>query len=464
MMRPLLLFVGICAANMVNAQRYFGVATSEYSSYNSLFLNPASIAGCNEKVVVNIFSIGVSADNNLGTFSKLSELGNTNAFTNSGGNQFSMLVPVAEVRGPGVLIGLNDPHKQTFALTTRVRGINQFNNFNQSLYKTVTDGTNSSNQNYTFQTSDFNWTAHIWSELGLSYGIVVVDNDESQLKAGITLRYLGGIDYLTLKGNNLNVRYTSGNDTFYASQSDIEYGSNILSANNAISNGVSTSNLLGSFFGSKQGGGLGADVGVSYSYIFGGGGPGSSEDSHKLGLSASVTDIGAVKYKEGNNFVVNVTGNGYLTGKGLSDHLNNYNDFRNYIVTQGFTADTGSRSTKVYMPTAFLFGADYQIYQHIYVNATYIANLANRQNYGNSYYNQLTITPHYDMKLLSAALPITYSALAHDMKIGMGFRIGGFFFGSDDMLALFSNHQHGFGFYMGGCIPIFKKTDKADVK
>jgi len=457
-------------SGMANAQRYFGVATGDYSAVNSLYLNPANIAGSKEKVVISLFSFGIAVDNSLGTFSKLTDItsGNTNAFNNSGTKDFNMLIPSAEIRGPGVMIGLNDDHQQSFALTTRIRVMNQFNNFDQSLYTLVTNPTQNNNQNYSYQTSNFNWTAHLWSELGLSYGIVILDQDNSQLKAGITLRYLGGIDYLGLKGNNLNVDYKAGNDTFYASHSDLEFASNIISAKNAITNGVSSSSLLSSFFGSKAGSGLGADIGVVYTYRLGDNGPiganSNSVDGHKIKVSAAVTDIGSIKYKEGNNFVVNVTGNGYVTGQGLSDNSDNYNDFRNYAVSHGFTADTSSRSVKVHMPTALLIGGDYQVYQHIYANLTYMANLVNRQIFGNSYYSQLTVTPRFDMKIVSFGLPITYSMLAHDVKLGFGFRVGGFFFGSDDMLGFFSSNQHGLGFYFGGCIPIFKKQPQAEIR
>ena len=133
-----------------------------------------------------------------------------------------------------------------------------------------------------------------------------------------------------------------------------------------------------------------------------------------------------------------------------------------YALRQGFTADTGSQATKVHMPTALLISGDYQVYKRFYVNATYVANLVNRQLFGNSVYNQLTITPRYDSHIFTVGLPITYSALAHDLKMGIGLRVGGFFLGSDDMLALVSSHQYGFNFYMGGYIPIRKKDHKKD--
>lgn len=457
------------------AQHYMGLATSDYSAMNSLFLNPASIADCNEKVVVNTSSFALSFDQSLGTFSSFTSIinnvgkgnGSTAVFNNAGHKTFNMLLPVLEVRGPAVMICLNDEHEQGFAFTTRLRAFNQLNNFDQSIFNTVSDPKSVSNGDYHYTSKNFNWTAQLWKDYGLSYGIMVMKQDQSELKVGVTARYMGGIGYLGIKGNNLDVDFVTGSDSFHATNSDLEFASNLTSVSNGVSNGLNAGSLAGKFFGAGAGSGFGGDIGVTYIYKIdeGGGKPrgiASEQDDHKLSLSVSVTDIGSVKYKAGNNYVVNASGSGYLTGEGLKDSIGNFTSFKNYTKQQGFKADTASAATKVHMPTALVISGDYQIYKHFYANITYIGNLVNRQLFGNSYYSQFTVTPRFDMKLVTIGLPITYSALAGDMKMGLGFRIGGFFFGSDDMLAIFSNNQHGFGFYMGAYVPVFKKKPKEE--
>ncbi len=464
-----LLFVLVCSLIAIStaAQHNLGLATSDFSALNSLYINPASIAGCNEKIAVSLFSVNMAVDNNEGTFSNLSKIDKSkDVFNFTGKGNFSALAPAVELRLPGILVSLNDPLKQTFALTARIRAINQFNNFSQDLYSTVSDSNHTNTQDFHYKTQNFNWTAHVWSEIALSYALVAMDEGPHKIQAGISLKYLGGIDYLSLKGKNLDIDYKAGSDTFYATNSDLEFASDAISANNAYSNGVSSSGIINKFFGAKAGSGFGMDIGVTYTYTIGGEKSGynkwTSEDGHKLRVSAAVTDIGSIKYKQGDNFVVNVTGNGYITGKGLSDNLKDYTTLRNYAASQGFSVDTGSKTTKVHMPTALIMNADYQIISKVYVNLLYLGNLANRQNYGNSYYSQVTLTPRFNYKLIGVALPITYSTLASDVKVGLGFRISGFYFGSDDMLALMSNHQHGFGFYFGAYVPIYRKPSKDD--
>ena len=462
-----------------NAQFNLGIATSNWSGTNSLYLNPANIADAREKFTIDLFSLNMGVDNNLGSLNSKGGLigavtnGNTNnMFAYSNNNQFSLLAPYARVNGPGFMISIN--HKHSIAFTTAIRGMNQFNNFDKTLYQTITNTSSVASGNVDITSSKFNYTAHLWSEAGLSYAGVLLDKEHNELKVGATLRYLGGIAYVGLKGDNLNAKYTSGSDSFLAAtNSDIEYSSNVLSTSSAISNGLSNNSLLSEFFSGKAGNGIGGDIGIVYDYIKDpnretydmDGKTGLvdySKNRYTLRLSASVVDIGSILYNSSNNSNAEIRGNGVLTGTGLKNNISNYTDFRNYIVGQGFTADTVHKNTSVYMPTRLLLSADYDIYKRWYINATFIANLANRQNFGNSYYNQITVTPRYDTRWLSVGLPITYSMLSNSLKAGIGIRVSGFFVGSDDMLALFANHQYGFNFYIGGFVPFdkFKPKDR----
>src|SRR4051812_45280972 len=77
------------------SQRYLGIATSDWNAINSLYLNPANIADCREKISIGIFSLNMSVDNNLGHLPKIEDIyrttnGDNNLFTNSGKTNFSM--------------------------------------------------------------------------------------------------------------------------------------------------------------------------------------------------------------------------------------------------------------------------------------------------------------------------------------------------------------------------------------
>lgn len=448
-----------------------GIATGNWSGMSSVYLNPANIADNRDRLVIDLVNVNAGVDNNLGKLNTVSGLnrfinGNStninDVFTYSNRNNFSLIAPSAELRGPGFMLAIN--HKHSVGFSTRVRGMNQFNNFNQSVYRTITDADYTANGiNLTSQ--NFNWTGHVWAEAAVTYGVVLLEKGKHELKAGVTLRYLNGIGYLGLKGNNLNLRYSG--DTITATNTDIQYSSNLVSSNSALSSGIGSNSIFDQLVNSKTGNGIGGDIGVVYDYIQDPEGTSFEMDGkknvgdqtinrYKLRVSASVTDLGSIFYNTNGNFSVNVRGNGMITGQGLINNVKNYDDFRAYAVRQGFNVDTGKSSNRLYMPTSIVLSADYHAWKNIYVNATYFNNVVNRQNYGNSYYNQLTVTPRYDTRRYSVAVPITYSALSESMKMGLGVRVYGFFIGSDDMLALVS-HQYGMNFYAGGFVPFHKK-------
>ena len=462
------------------AQRMLGVSTSDWSVMNGLTMNPANIADSREKIVLELFSVNAGIDNNLGSFGSVGDLtkalnnGTTGSLFNySNRSTFSLMAPALEMRGPGLMYSINRKH--SVALTTGVKIFNQFNNFDQTLFRTLVDPNytyeGSSTGDIDFTSKNFNYTVQSYAQLGLSYGVVLLDQKEHKLKAGLTLRYLRGIGYVSMKGNNLDAHFRNANDSMFVTNSDMEFASNLLSTRSAFTEGFAGSNVLSNVFGSNSGKGIGGDAGLVYEYM-----PMSEKNKrrvmndsrYKLRVSASVTDFGSIKYKSTSNSNAYLTGNGYITPKGL-DTVHTFDEFRTYAKHQGFTADTVSRATTVHLPTALVLGADYNIRGNWYANATIVTNLANRQNFGNSYYGQISVTPRYDVKLFSVALPISYSSLTRHMKVGLGLRLTGLYIGSDDMLAVFAKNQYSFNVYAGGYVPLFRqkgyrnKVDTADL-
>ncbi len=461
------------------AQRFFGVASSNWSGTSALYLNPALLADNREEFSIDLFSLNVGADNNLGTFSSVKNLvnrafsGNSNdvssllKYTTNG--NFNMMAPYVEVRGPGFLVNIKQKH--TIAVSTRIRAMNQFNNFGKTLYQIIADPQQVPVSNdYPVYNKNFNWTAQLWSEVGVTYATTLFTSGRSRLNLGVTGRYLGGIGYLAFKGNNLDVYYRVSNDSLHASNSDFQYASNLLSTNNAYNNGLTNQTLLNTLFGPKNASGIGGDIGLVYEYrtnyeektyemdgrtdIVD-----HSKNHYKFRISAAVTDLGSINYKSG-SYQANVTGNGAVTGQEIAANSNNFGSFMTYVAQKGFHADTSLSPVRLYMPASLLLSFDYHAARHVYVNATYVSNIGNRQNFGNTWYNQLTVTPRYDSRRFSFGLPLTYSALNKDFKMGFGARFYGFFVGSDDMLAYFSNNHFGFNFYMGAHVPLNHKIPK----
>ena len=466
-----------------NAQRYFGIATSNWSGTNSLYLNPASIADSRNKFTIDLFSVNGLADNDLGTLSKdnlFTKINNrdilsvNDVFKFDNKSSVNLMAPYAEVRGPGFMWNID--HKNSIGLTTRLRGANQFTDVSQSIYRSILDPkyAQHGNGNYNLNSSNFRWNAATWSEIGLSYARVLVEREKNFLSVGITARYLGGIGYLNMTGNSVDASYYAASDSLRLTNTDVSYSSNILNSGTTVNAGTSNSEYFNRFFGKKGGSGFGGDIGFSYEfrpdyakYRYDMDGKTNITDrstpQYKLRVSAAVTDIGGINFKTADNRQATLSGSGYVKGSELSNNVSNYKDFKAYAQSRGFNVDSGSQSTVYHMPTALVLGLDYKLTGDFYVNATYINNLADRKQIGNYYYNQVTVTPRYDTRVFSIGLPITYGMQSQSVKMGLGARVAGFFVGSDDMLALFSNNQYGFNFYAGAFVPVnFRKPKDSD--
>lgn len=463
------------------AQRYLGIATSNWSGTNGMYLNPANIADSRHKFTIDLFSVNLGVNNNLATFKdgvgglfNISDNSNASDILNLDQNkdEFSMLLPYVEVRGPGAMVSINKKH--SVALTTRVRAINQIHNFNQDLYGNIVDQnflSAGSQQVYSIRTNDFNYTTHAWSEIGLSYGGVILDAGKHFLKGGITLRYLRGSAYVSFTSDGITATAYPTSDSLVLTNTNISYGSNV--ANNSFSSDF-TDLLKG------NGTGFGGDIGFVYEWR-----PDAGSDKYKYDMdgqtgilnrgmnqykiraSLAVTDFGSIKYSD-NNFTTNIRTKtsqiAVIKGSTLIDSISNYNDLREYAGNHNLALDSGTNnaSSKVVLPTSIVASVDYNAVSNLYFNAMFIGNMANRNQYGNSVYGQFTLTPRWDTRVFSAGIPLTYDFLTQSMKFGLGLRVGGFFLGSDDLGGMFGD-ANGVNFYFGAYVPFnYKKPKDSD--
>ncbi len=466
-MKKYVLTVVLLAASVITseAQQFLGISTSNWCGMNNIELNPANIADSRTRFALNLFSLNVGVDNNLASIN-LSKVMNAffhaknpnlnDIFTFSKSNEFNVILPVADIYGPGLMVSIDD--KNSVAITTRIRGIDQFNHFDQNLWKAAMNP-GSVNGDIAIKSDNFNWTANVWSEIKLTYAREVYNKGEHYLKGGISLTRLGGIGFLSLKGNNLDGEYVKAQDSIHSTKTDVEFATSAINSTNELTSGLS--DVLGQFFGKKGGNGWGADLGMVYEWR-----PeetnstDQSSNKYKLRGSLAVTDIGSINYT---SLQATITANGSMSTGDFAKSAKNFSNFAGYANSHGYHMDTTGRSTKVHLPTAMIMGVDYYVMEHFYVNGTWITNLANRMNFGNSVYGQVTITPRWDTKYFCVALPLTYSAMTQGIKAGLGFRAGGFIFGSDDMLAFFGAKAYGVNFYVGGFVPINKKIKKIKI-
>jgi outer membrane protein OmpA-like peptidoglycan-associated protein len=452
------------------AQKYMGIATSNWGGTNMLYLNPANVADSRHKFTIDLFSLGMGLDNSsaaidMGEATKFKNFSNAVTFNTK--EDFSIILPSAEIRLPGFMVSLGNKHG--IALTSRVRAMNQFHNFSQDMYRLVTDSTATNfTQNQQLVAEEFNWTGHAWMDIGLTYGGVIYEKGQHMIKGGITGRYLRGAAYLSILSNNINAKYNyiPGQDaTLTLTNTDFQYSQ--ANAAGLFGGGdVKFNDLVGS-----AGKGFGADLGVvyewrpnngKYTYDMDGktGLLDRSKNPYKLRFSASVIDLGSIKYQNSDNIVFNTNNLNPTVVKGteIGDLITDTTELANYLESRGMTATRAKGETKVGMPTMMVIGLDYHAIGKLYVNATYMSNMASHTKPGNSFYGQFTVTPRFDSRVFTLSVPITYSMLSSTARIGAGVRVGGFFGGMDDIITL--GGRYSANFYFGAYVPINKKKPR----
>ena len=436
------------------AQRYFGVATGNWSGMNSLYLDPANIACATDKYTIDVFSVNMGFDNNSAMLThNIFKTGNILRQDNvnihdvvnfTDRNLISVMGPYMEYRLPGLMVKLDN--NQTIALTTRIRSFNTINNFSQDFLRSILDiDFRNSIGDYKVAMNNLNWTANTWSEIGLSYANVLYKKDKHKVTGGFTFRYLNGIAYSSIVSKQFNGDYNS-ESKIVTFNSDVHITSNIMNTQ-----GMNSKSISSWLLGNNGGHGWGGDVGLNYEYR-----PGNEEDMYKIKVSFAITDIGAINYAT-NNQQIHLYGSGSMDINKMSDSVKNYNSFVSYANASGLKADTTKAAAKVHLPTALVAGVDYNINNLFFASIMYNGNLVSRTIYGNSYYSQVTVTPRYDTHKFAVGLPITYSTLSQKMKMGLGLRYGGFYVGSDDMMAFVASNQTGMNIYAGAFFHINPK-------
>ena len=454
-MRPLItiLLATLFFGHHTFAQKLLGVASGNNCVMESMFLNPANLGGCDDKYLIPLISTNVFIDNNLGTLSSLGKLmrsnkkkngNNTSLFTYGGNPKFSMIAPMIELQGPGIIRSIDGLH--SLAFTTRLRIFNQFYNFDKLLFQISTNTPD--NTTVTADLKNFKWTLHMWSEAGLSYGGVLWRDEKQQLKIGTKVNILGGIAYAGLDGKKLNLAYKSDVDSISANNADLVFSNSISGTDNSISSSQILDNVLGG-----SGHGFSVDAGLVYVLLKGRKQKNENiAPDHKLSLSLSATDFGYITYNS--LTTTSISGSGYISSTGISANVKNFSDFNGYLRSKGFRDETVTKADVVYLPATINAGIDYNFFTSYYASLIYIFNFSNDFNFGNKYFSQVTLTPRYDTKKYSVGIPITYNSLTRNLRFGIGFRAGSFFAGSDDILLLVANHQYGFGFYIGGFLKV----------
>ncbi|MDP3359680.1 MAG: DUF5723 family protein [Lutibacter sp.] len=437
----------ICCFNIATyAQSYFGYTLDNYSGIHGVTINPANIVDSPFKADINLVSasffggsdyLSINIQDILKAEEGFSFDDNVKKFPKDDNNFFLN----ADILGPSFMFNINK--KSSIGFTSRVRTVLNINNINGELYESLADGFDETND-FDLNIKDFNGTIHAWAEVGLTYGRILIKNEQYLLKGGITLKYLQGAGAAFFNAPSISGQYDASANSLNTMGS-LNYG---LSQEEFKPEDLDFKNLTA---------GLGADIGLAYQWQ--NKSLNQADESkltnyskYKLKLGLSVTDIGSVNYKESKSTKYDLNQNVDVDSFDEDDTEQVLEDLYDGVTTYG--------STKIKLPTAFNLLIDYQIKRALYLSlASSISLVDNKTAIANSVINTLTIAPRLETKWFSIYSPISFRQYG-DFAWGAGLRFGPITIGSGSLLTNLFSDTKSADFYFGLKMPIYRKLLK----
>lgn len=449
----------VLLSNVANAQEMNGFRTDNYNGVNGAFFNPANLANNQYKLDVSLFGINVFAGNKNVDFSykTISEFGDSSNLKKlTGIGEPNNIMTNVALHLPSVSFAINS--KTTVAFLSRARVLVNMNDIDGDLINSIeATATNGGASVTAVNSTNMRISINALAEFGLAGGRVLYDKGNHYLKAGVTLKYLGGIGNTYLQLNNLNatIKTDSNGANTYATNTS---GSLAMGAG-----GINIDNFDDVDF-KLNATGFGADLGLVYEYR-----PGYlSEDRNKylFKVSAAILDLGRIKFTAIPGYTVGYNinipagqqfGLDTLSGKNGSEIQTVLNGYPQYFSK---TAGLNNSSYNVALPTTLQLGGDVRLIKRIYVAANAQLGLANNKSnpYNPNSVTGITLTPRFETKMLAAYMPIHYNNLG-GAAIGFGFRAGPLYMGSSSILSMAFTKSKQADFYFGLRIGLKSKKE-----
>ena len=467
------------------AQTYFGLQHSNYAGIHQCNLNPANIANSRHKLYINTATVGFGFNNDYLSLSAPFSLfdlisGKVPAqYKNSNGSiifndnwikeqvngrskNFNLYY---QTKAPGVMFQL----PAGFALGLQyINTVNfQINNVAEPLARLARYGVDSSNGTFsysgpnqfqvgqTFGDNAFSIQANAYGTLGLTIAKSIINSEKIMLKVGITPKLVMGYATAFIKNRGLQVK-ADGTDSIVFGQTDLEYAYSDPEQFNNL-NRVNTNYLNQAI----QGKSLAYDLGASFEFK-------SSQSefaTYKLRTGISLLDWGKVNYGSDlvHSRIQNNSGNQTMhftpafaqAWNAGSEQGLRYTDS---VLRTLFTIDSNKINISNTLPTSLNIQLDYNLFKMFFIGLNWTQDMRGRQTMGMRRASYLAVMPRIESKRFEFALPLALMNDYRQSRMGLYFRMGPVFFGSDNLLSqLKNNNINGTDIYFGVSFGILNK-------
>ena len=437
------------------AQDHFsGITTSKRVGILNASLNPSELSNLDSKFEVQLMSFSLNVANNKIGFS---DIANGNDLENSifnGTGPVSFNVD-ADFLLPGVAFKLLN---WGFAVTTAGHIKTTVTDFDPNVGDAFINGALSSITSGTKtipKTNNQRISAATWGELGFSASHKIFENEKNKISGGVTLKLLFPGSYANIGFGNFQGTFTTNT----TNPSGPDFGKIILSNATADINIAYTGGLANSFtntsdytkslFGNLNG--MAADFGVNYQLKGAG-------KSYKLKIGAAVKNIGSMTFKGDDIYSKNYELKIEDTQKLDLKKFENVSGIKEIEAAFDNTDVNGinylnnpetKKEFKVKLPTVLNLYADIKVISKLNVTL-FLQQKMNSDSANDQITSQniFSVTPRVSLGFFEAYLPVGVNEIS-GTTAGLGFRLGGFFLGSNSILTAVTNDSKQADFYTG---------------
>lgn len=427
------------------AQDHFaGMVTSKRVGILNIGMNPSELANLNSKFELQLFATSFNIANNKVGFKDLIDGKNVEDLIFKGNEAVNFNVD-GEFAGPGFAFKLLN---WGFAITSqahiKANIVDVDSNLGAALTNTAINSVGGVSTIVNNGNQRINATA--WGEVGFSVARKIFENSKHKINGGITFKLLFPGSYTNVGTGNFHGTITDRSGVLYLS--DATANLNIAYSGNLAGNFNNSSDYTKSLFGNING--MATDIGFDYQLK-------GTGKTYKLKIGASLKNIGSMTFKSDNNYYTNysltipqTTPTYFGLNLDIFNNSDSVQELENQLLTSGYLNKTPQNTDfKVKLPTVLNLYADIKIVSKLGITLFMQQKMnSNSDNEQITVQNIYSVTPRVSLGFFEAFVPISVNEISGTTS-GFGFRLGGFFLGSNSIITALTSDTKQADFYTG---------------
>ena len=437
--------ISLITTTLYSQEHFSGISTSKRGGILNAANNPAEILNMRTKFEVNLFNLSMAVSNDKLSVNDLINGDNLEDKIFEGDGTINLRVD-AQIYGPSFAF---KTEKWGFGINSLANVKANAVNIDAKLGDALQNGNLSNLVSLTTITSGENQriNATTWGELSFNVARNLIDLPLHKINVGANLRLLFPGAYANFSATNLNG--TIVNNLGDISLIDASATINIAYAG-VLANDYNDQSNYNEFF--SQGiNGFAADLGVNYRWK-----DVNDENSYRINAGLSVKNIGSMTFKSDNNlnknYNLNVDGlesldlNQFENVASISDIEAIINDPANANYFQS-TSTTGD--FKVKLPTVINAYADVRLTKKWFVTGSVYQKISDdSESDFTTTQNSYTLIPRFTSGWFEAYAPLAANEIS-GFTSGIGFRLAGFFIGSNSVISALATDGKQADLYLG---------------